>query len=413
VETGIDRRELLATGVGCALGGTVDAQEQDAAPAELFPRRDDEVFLNAAAGTPLSSFARGGLRRFEEFWEAGRGSTDPDRWAVVRELTDGSRARFARLIGAEAGEIALVSCTKAGEQIVLDGLGLAGPAPRGNLVTNDLHFSGSLHNLLGLAQRGLDVRVVQGDGRRVEAADMIAAMDDDTVLVSVTLVSNVNGHVEPLRELADAAHARGALVYADVIQAAGIVPFDVGALGIDFAACSAYKWLYGTYGTGFLYVREDLQGDALRDRMFPGYARHDYTPWVTAPVSDDDFLLHPREDARRYEPGHVGYLGYCAVHESLRFLEEYGVERALAHSVRLNARLLERVDQERYPSLSPHPEASPIVALATSESREALAEKLAAERVVVSLAPGRIRVSPGLYNDDADIDRLVDVLHAV
>lgn len=68
--------------------------------------------------------------------------------------------------------------------------------------------------------------------------------------------------MEDAKRLSDLAHAHGAYLYADIIQAAGSVPVDVKALGIDFAACSNYKWLQGARGAGFLYVREDLQGAA-------------------------------------------------------------------------------------------------------------------------------------------------------
>ncbi|NIQ57849.1 MAG: aminotransferase class V-fold PLP-dependent enzyme, partial [Gammaproteobacteria bacterium] len=100
---------------------------------------------------------------------------------------------------ADASEVALVHCTKEGEQIVLDSLvSLLGG---GSLVTNDLHFAGSLHNLLGLRDAGMDVRIVRSRGFEVDLEQMADQIDDRTALVSVTLVSNVNGRVEPMKEL--------------------------------------------------------------------------------------------------------------------------------------------------------------------------------------------------------------------
>lgn len=415
----INRREFITTGVACAVStGAGRLRVADAPPArvqagrvgalvrDLFPRLRDEVFLNAAGGTPLGAFAEAGLARYMEFWRLGPGQGRSDYFdGMMAEI----RGRFATLIGAGAEEVGLVPCTKAGEQIVLDSL----PALRqgGNVVTNDLHFAGCLHNLEGLRRRGLDVRVVRHTDWRVSAEAMANAMDDRTALVAVTLVSNVNGHVEPMRELADLAHARGAIVYADIIQAAGIVPIDVRAMGIDVAACSGYKWLFGPHGSGFLYVAAEHQGTTLPDRLVPGQARHNYPPWTDSPSAGEPLLISPRTDARRYEPGHHSYLGYCALFEGLTFVQEVGVTAMQKHATRLARRLIDRLDRDRYPSMSPHADRSPIVALAVPDAPR-LEGALRAARLVVSLSPTHIRVSPAVYNTDADVDRLADVLNA-
>jgi len=375
----------------------------------LFPRLDNEVFLNAAAGTPLSAFAQHGLRQYEEFWRLGPGD---GRGAAISAMLDETRAGLARLIGAQANEIAFVQCTKQGEQIVLDGL----PALRegGNVVTNDLHFAGSLHKLVGLQRTGVDVRIVRSEHWQTSVDAMAAAIDDDTALVSVTLVSNVNGHIEPIREIADIAHAHGAHVYADIIQAAGIFPVDVEAMGIDFAAGNGYKWLFGPHGTGFLYVRQDLQGTVPADRVFPGHVRHNYAPWVGEPDPDQPaFPFVARTDAQRYQPGHQAYLCYAAVHQGLQFLDGVGVEALRMHSVYLNQSLFDGLDADRYTCISPHVGESPIITFRARELDPGrLEEALRQAHVVVSLSAGnQIRVSPAVFNDDDDIDALITALN--
>ncbi len=373
---------------------------------EMFPRLEHEVFLNAAGGTPLSTFAESGLRQYEEFWRLGPGEGRGER---VSAMLSDVRTSFARLIGADPDEIAFVHCTKAGEQVVLDGL----PDLRsgGNVVTNEFHFSGSLHNLVGLRNAGLDVRIVKGTDWLVSLDAMEAVIDDRTALVDITLVSNINGRVEPVRQLADRAHAKGGFIFADIIQAAGIVPIDVRAMGIDFAACSGYKWLYGPHGVGFLYVRRELQGNALPDHLFPGHVRHNYPPWVATPdPSFGDFTYRPPTDARRYQPGHVSYLGYAALYQCLRFIEETGVEEARLHSVRLTQRLAQQLDGARYRSISPDPLHAPIAAFAV-DGAPALEDRLRAANIVIAVGSNTIRVSPAIYNNEEDIDLLAEVLN--
>ena len=411
----MNRRDFVAASVGGVVAADVlpampvSHPRQASVPTDvrdMFPRLQHDVFLNAAGGTPLSTFAEAGLRQYEEFWRLGPGN---GRGQAVATMLTEVRAAFARLIGADPEEIAFVQCTKAGEQIVLDGL--PGLRNGGNVVTNAFHFSGSLHNLIGLRDAGLDVRIVKDTERQVTLAAMEAAIDDRTALVDVTLVSNINGRVEPVRELSDRVHSHGGLLFADIIQAAGIVPIDVRAMGIDFAACSGYKWLYGPHGVGFFYVRKELQGAALPDHLFPGHVRHNYPPWVAAPdTAFGDFTYRPPTDARRYQPGHVSYLGLAALSRGLEFLEEIGVEEARVHSVRLALRLTAGLDGSRYRSISPDPLVAPIATFEVDGAPE-LEDRLRAANMVIAVGGNTIRISPAIYNNEDDIDRLVEVLN--
>ncbi len=409
----MNRREFLASGsAGVVLSASPRGEsvsgstEADVARyRSLFPRLQDEVFLNAAAGTPLGAFAEAGLKRYQDFWRSGPAD---GRGEYVQEMLSEIRGLFGRFIGAEASEIGFVHCTKSGEQIVIDGL--TGLRSGGNIVTNDLHFSGSLHNYLGLREAGMDVRIVRHGGWQVSLESMRAAIDEKTRLVAVTLVSNINGSHEAIRELVRVAHSRGALVYADIIQAAGIVSMDLKDVGVDFAACSGYKWLYGPHGVGFFYARKDLQGAALKDRLFPGHARFNYPPWVESPDPEQpDLSYRPRQDARRFEPGHVSYLGYCALFEGLKFLDEIGIQAVLDHSTRLIARLVKQVDPDRYTCISPHVGRSGIVTFQVDQT-EHLRRRLESDRIIVSLGGGRLRVSPALYNTESDVDRLAGAM---
>ena len=409
----MNRRNFFASGLGSMAaimlgkGKVLAFTSKDEEIRAAFPRLQQETYLNAAGMMPLSTFSEAGLRRYIEFQRLGNKN---GRLEYVREMQAQIRSLFADLIGAETSEIGLVHCTKAGEQIVLDSL--PGIEHGENIVTNDLHFSGSLHNLIGLKNAGRDVRIVRARDWEVSLEDMQSAIDDHTALVTVSLVSNINGHVEDLAALSEVAHAHGALVFADIIQAAGIVPMNVQQLGIDVAACSCYKWLHGVHGTGFLYASQKLQGTRLQDRLYPGRARHNYSPWVEdVDTTQSDFIYSAPDDATRYQPGHPSYLGYCAAFEGLKFIQRVGVKAALEHSVALNHRLKSQIDSDRYQCISPHIKRSPMITFKTKES-DALRKKLMDAKVVVSLGGNRLRVSPALYNTEADIDILRGVLNS-
>src|SRR6266852_4945097 len=104
----------------------------------------------------------------------------------------------------------------------------------GYVVTNDLHYGGSLINYRERKKQGLDVRIVAHKDYVMDFRDLERVVDRKTRLIAIALVSNINGYVHEIRKISDLAHAHGAYVYADVIQAAGAIPIDVQAMGIDF-----------------------------------------------------------------------------------------------------------------------------------------------------------------------------------
>ena len=220
-----------------------------------FPRATQQVYLDAAANMPLPKYTADGMRRYMDFHMYGPGE---GRGEYASESVRQSKVLFAKLINAKPSEIGFIVCTKAGEADVVNGLRIQESG--GNVVTNDLHYAGSMHDYIGRRKAGMDVRIVKHRDWRIDMRDMEKVVDKKTKLISITLVSNVNGWVENAKAISQLAHAHGAYVYADIIQAAGSVPVDVKALGLDFAACSNYKWLQGARGSGFLYVKEELAG---------------------------------------------------------------------------------------------------------------------------------------------------------
>ena len=226
-----------------------------AAVRQDFPRARTAAYLDNASCHPLSVHSAAVLRRYLEWATESVGEPWWPAWAAPR---DEAKNLFARLINARPDEVAFARSTIEAESNLLNGM--SGHLAGGNVVTDDLHYSAALYNYKMRQRDGLDVRVVRHRDWQIDIADVERAVDDDTRLISIALVSNVNGYLADVKALAELAHARGAYLYADIIQAVGAVPIDVRAMGIDFAACSTFKWLMGIKGFGFLYVRADLQG---------------------------------------------------------------------------------------------------------------------------------------------------------
>ena len=400
----LTRRELLTGTAQLAAaaafppaGGALPARRDFAIPA-------GHVYLNSAFIHPIPSAAANAATRYIESRTFSR-----ERWSGD-DLAVKVRAQFASLINARAAEISLVESTSRGENLVVNGLGLTANA--GNVVTDALHFEGSLILYGELQKRGLEVRLVRPHEWRIDLADMERAIDRKTRLVAVSLVSWYNGFQHDLRRVCELAHASGAHVYADIVQAAGNTPIDVRASGVDFCACSSFKWLMGDFGLGFLYVREDLL-DAVIHRTEYGYQQADtamhYLP--SDPPSDAPVTWTMHADARaHFQVGTYGQGALNALTESLAYLDRVGVDRIHAHRQPLLQRLHEALPLLGFTSITPPETTSAIAAFTAPSAEKRFAARLKQANVSVTLSGERLRISPSLFNDIQDVDRLLAAL---
>ena len=200
-------------------------------------------------------------------------------------------------------------------------------------------------------------------------------------------MSNVNGYVHDVKAISDLAHAHGAYLYCDAIQAAGAVPIDVKALGIDFLACSAYKFLMGGR-FGYLYVREDLQGTALKAEVVR-WPQHGSGRVALRGQYGKPFRLRmPASSA--------------AVHSRV------GGESIQAHAHPLIQRLKKDLPAAGYPTITPTNSMSSIVSFQVKDAA-ATRDRLKKANVIAT-AGNNLRVSVSVFNNMADVSQLVEAL---
>ena len=408
--TSIGRREFLAGAAALALPSTLPlaygAQAAAMRAGAIFPAsvRDDfplaslETYMNAAALHPVGRFAAKAIEENLAFRMHGPGPGRSD-FSAARQAD--LKTRFGRLIGATANEIAFTASTSDGENIVVMGLDLA--RKKGNIVIDELHFTTSLYMYKELEKQGVELRIVKHRNWAIDPADMDKAIDRNTRLVSLALVSNVNGFMHDCKAVSAIAHARGALVFADIIQAVGCVPVDVKALGIDFAAAGTYKWIMGERGFGFLYVKEDLQGTVLPTTR---YGHRQVSNFNRA-----ELTWEPLPGAARYETGGIAVLLAAAVSEGIDYVQRLGIDKIRAHATQLTERLHQELPPLGYQPLTPRSNPTPILAFALKDAaatNKALHDGKITATVVTN--ESRLRVSVSVFNTHDDIDRVVEVL---
>ena len=240
-------------------------------------------------------------------------------------------------------------------------------------------------------------------GREIPAERFAEAIDERTALVCCTTLSYRSGHRHDVGAIAEAAHAAGAIVLADSYQACGAVELDVRSLGADVVTGGTVKYLLGTAGLGFMWVRPEVR-QALVPTQTGWFADEDIFAMSIADYS-------PHRSARRFDSGTPPVPALYAGVAGLSLVEEVEVQAIEAHVRGLVDRLLDGLESlgATVPTPRDPSRRGPLVCVRSSDVT-ALVAALAAERMIVSSREDKLRVALHLYNVDEDVDRLLEAL---
>jgi selenocysteine lyase/cysteine desulfurase len=360
------------------------------------------AYLNAAYVHPMNRQVRQAGNDFL----ASRANRDVTRAWPGDNPRNQAVAKFAAFINADPGEIAVVPSTMEGENHLIAALGIGEHA---GVVTDAYHYSPSLVLYGELHKRGMPLSVVAPRNNRIELADIEKAIGPDTKLVAISHVGSSTGFQHDLKALCEVAHKKNATVYADIIQSVGAIPFDVKESGVDFCCCGTYKWLMGDFGAAFLYVRPDRLKDLKRTyvgwRQTAKEQSHAY-PFDPPGPAIGDWTMGTGT-AATFEVGTPAWSSLAMAITSMDYVSKLGVGNIARHRQSLIARLQDEMPKRGFMSLTPKDTTGPIVAFAYKDAAARLDPVLKAEHIKISTYDNRIRISPSVYNDMDDVERLL------
>lgn len=365
----------------------------------LFPIKRRMTYLNNASIAPLSNRVIEGVNEFlADVRDNGR-KHYPD-WCRIADME--IKPKIALLIGADSSEIAFVKNTTEGLNIVANGLDWQ---DGDNVVIADIEYPSNVYPWMNLARRGVTIKWLKNENGRITPEAVRSCLDSHTRLVSLSAVQFSNGFRLDLPRVSEICREKDVLLNIDAIQWLGALPLDVGQVQIDFLSAGGHKWLLGPIGTGIFYCRH-----ASLEQLHPSVVGYH-----SVDKSEDhmDYDLTFRRNAGRFEEALVNFPGIWGLDKAVATIADLGGRRVEDYITRLLDMAVEGLASKGYVILSPmgSTERSGILSFQhPSIPPEKLCEHLAAADVHLSIRGGGVRMSPGIYNDESEIQAMLDAL---
>lgn len=375
-----------------------DTDTAHAAFRARFPGLESMTYLAACSQGAYSDALAAAMTRFQSVMlQYG------NPWRVWEAQVDRARAAFARFIGADEDEVAIVPSASEGAYQIASGFDWG---ERSGIVTTELEFPSLAYVWLAQRERGAEVRFAETSGSFATLEGYRAAITRETALVSVPLNTYAHGQRLPVEDVVAHAATVGARVFVDAFQGLGVEPVDVHELGCDYLVAGALKYLLGIPGMAFLYVRRGAQPP--RDPQLTGwFGQRD-------PLGFDPRTLDPAVGARRYEVGTPSVAAAYGAAAGIELLETVDArarhERVRALTAQADAGL--RALGLTLASPSAALERGPQVAFLDADPA-GLARALAERGVVVSPRGEIVRVAFHGYSDEGDVERLLRAVREV
>jgi kynureninase len=368
-----------------------------------FPILEKTVYLisHSLGAMPKATYDR--LHDYAETW-ATRGvrAWAEGWWDMPVKLGN----EVGRIIGADPGTVVMHQNVSICQSLILSCF--EPTSKRNKIVYSELNFPSVMYVYEAHARNGkLRIETVKSDnGITVPLERMLAAIDEETLLVPFSHVLFKSAFLQDAKAITERAHEMGAMVVLDTYQSAGTVPFSVKELKVDFATGGSVKWLCGGPGAGYLYVRPDLQ--LKLEPKTTGWMAHE------APFAFETELRYA-PNASRFLHGSPAIPALYAAESGYQIINEIGVERIRAKSVRQTNRLIALAEEAGFEVTSPrhHSQRGGTVTVA-HEHAAAITKELIRSDFIVDYRPGAgVRISPHFYSTDEELDLVIGEMKSI
>lgn len=359
-----------------------------------FPILANTVYMISHSLGAMPARTRDRLNEYADLWSTrGIRAWEEGWWEMPRSVGN----LVARIIGADEGEVIMHQNVSVCQSLILSCLDFSGK--RNKIVSEDFNFSTNIYIYHACEKQGARfVTVPSADNVTVPLEKLLAAIDEETLLVSVSHVLFRSSFIQDLKAITERAHQVGAYVVADLYQSAGTVPVNVRELNVDFAVGGSVKWLCGGPGAGYLYVRRDLW-NRFEPRM---------TGWVAhkQPFAFDIGQIEYADDIFRFAHGSPAIPALYAAMSGYEIISEVGVEKIRKKSLRQTSKLIELAAEAGFKLNSPTDslQRGGTVVMDVPNGYE-VNKELSRRDFLADFRPGAgIRIAPHFYTKDEELE---------
>jgi selenocysteine lyase/cysteine desulfurase len=362
-----------------------------------FPVLERKTYLNSGSYCALADSVKEAINNYMD--DRLLVGANWDVWVMKNEAV---RSLMAQVLRAAPDEIAVTASASAGINALASAFDFKGR--RNKVVISDFEFPTNAQIWHAQELRGARVVHVPRDASGYIPLEHFArAIDEETQLVAVTHVCFRNGAKLDIAGIVKLAHAKGAKVLLDCYQAVGAMTIDVKKLDVDFAVGGMLKYLLGTAGLGFLYVRNELIPD-LTPTNSGWFAQANITAM-------DITANRPSATARRFEAGTPAVVNCYAVEAGLKIILEVGTD-AIEERVKYLTRLyMDRLQEIDWPGITPREDErhGPMICVRAKQVAQLFA-RLTQQDIVTSFRDDNLRATFHFYNSEKDVDAIVQAL---
>ncbi|MGF1507554.1 MAG: aminotransferase class V-fold PLP-dependent enzyme [Anaerolineae bacterium] len=376
----------------------------------LLAWRDEFPILETCTyliSNSLGAMPRGvydSLREYADMWAAhGVTAWGKAWWDLNGQVGD----KIAPLMGAPAGSVLVHQNASIANSILFGALDFSNTR-RSKVVITDMDFPSDVYVLRRWLPEHMRVHTVKSpDGIRIDAEEILAAIDETTRLVSISHVLFRSAYIMRAAHIVEKAHSVGAQVVLNGYHSVGIIPEDVTALNVDFYIGGVLKWMCGGPGGVFMYVRPDLL--TTLEPKVTGWFAHQQ------PFSFDIENFSLREDAYRLMNGTPGIASLYAIQPGVDIIAQVGVDAIREKSIRQTTHIIQQADENGWAVVSPRSAAqrAGTVTINPPHAYEVSRELIARGFIVDYRENAGIRVAPHFYNSDEEIDAAMNAITGI
>lgn len=364
-----------------------------------FPVTENYIYMNHAGVAPLSRSVREAMVGFVEDATVN-GAVHAAQWA---EAAEECRVAAAQLLNADAAEIAFMKNTTQGILLAANGIDWrAGD----NVVTTAVEFPANVYPWWSLKERyGVETRMVPEREGCIDVADIAAAIDARTRVVTISHVEFASGFRNDIQAIGELCRERDIWFVVDAIQSLGAIAVDVKAAHIDILAADGHKWLLAPEGAAIFYCAAEKLERLINTNI----------GWASV-VNPRDFLnyeLTQKPDATRFEEGSYNSVGLYGLKAAIELLLEVGTATVESRVLGLTAHLMAGLEERGYRVITPKAEtarAGIVIFESARHSPDEIEALLQAHNIITAARGRGVRVAPHFYNTESEINRLLEVL---